>query len=156
MTEIGFYHLTRSPLARALPKLLEKVYASGARAVVMAGSPARVEMLDSTLWTYDPASFLPHGTASDGDAADQPIWITEKDENPNGASILVLTDGARSADVAAFARCLEMFDGNDEAAIAAARTRWRDYAEAGHSLVYWQQTERGGWKIGRAEQRGPA
>ena len=146
MTEIGFYHLTRSPLARALPKLLEKVYASGARAVVMAGSAERVDMLDSTLWTYDPASFLPHGAARGGDAADQPIWITEEDENPNGASILVLTDGARAADVAAFERCLEMFDGNDEAAVEAARARWKAYAAEGHGLTYWRQTERGGWE----------
>ena len=37
MTEIGFYHLTQSPLERALPRLLEKAHASGARVVVMAG-----------------------------------------------------------------------------------------------------------------------
>ena len=30
MTEIGFYHLTRTPLERALPRILEKVLASGA------------------------------------------------------------------------------------------------------------------------------
>ncbi len=146
MTDIGFYHLTRSPLERALPKLLEKVYASGARAVVMAGSAERVDMLDSVLWTYDPASFLPHGTARSGAAADQPIWITEEDENPNGAAILVLTDGACSADVGAFQRCLEMFDGNDEAAVGTARTRWKAYAADGHGLTYWQQTGRGGWE----------
>ena len=29
MTEVGFYHLTTSPLERALPALLEKVLASG-------------------------------------------------------------------------------------------------------------------------------
>ena len=146
MTDIGFYHLTRSPLEHALPKLMEKVHASGARAVVKAGSTERVEMLDSVFWTYDPTSFLPHGTRRDGEAAAQPIWITEDDENPNGASILVLTDGARSAAISAFERCLEMFDGNDPAAVEAARTRWKDYAAEGHTLTYWQQTERGGWE----------
>jgi DNA polymerase-3 subunit chi len=146
MTDIGFYHLTRSPLERALPKLLEKVYASGARAVVVAGSSERVASLDSVLWTYDPASFLPHGTARDGEAADQPIWITDSDENPNGATILVLTDGAASERVGSFDRCLELFDGNDEAAVGAARTRWRQYKDAGHGLTYWQQTAQGGWE----------
>lgn len=146
MTEIGFYHLTRSPLERALPRLLEKAHASGARVVVMAGSDERVEALDQVLWTYDPASFLPHGAARDGDAAEQPIWLTADDENPNQAAILVLTDGATSAHVGDFARCLEMFDGNDEAAVTAARARWRDYHAAGHELTYWRQTERGGWE----------
>lgn len=146
MTDVGFYHLTRSPLERALPKLLEKVLESGARAVVMAGSEERVRALNTLLWTYDPASFLPHGTIEDGDSADQPIWLTVEDENPNEAGILVLADGATSDNVGAFARCLEMFDGNDEVAVAAARARWREYKDAGHTLTYWQQNDRGGWE----------
>ena len=146
MTGIAFYHLTRSPLERALPKLLEKVLASGARAVVMAGSEERVSALDAVLWTYDPASFLPHGCVRHGEPEAQPVWLTDADENPNGATFLVLTDGATSANVAAFERCFELFDGHDEAAVAAARARWTAYGDAGHDLTYWQQTEQGGWE----------
>ena len=146
MTDIGFYHLTGSPLERALPKLLEKVHAAGARAVVMAGSEERVEALCALLWTYHQDSFLPHGSARDGDAPEQPIWLTADDHNPNGATVLVLTDGASSAHVGEYARCLEMFDGGDAGAVAAARERWRAYADSGHALTYWQQTERGGWE----------
>ena len=135
MTDIGFYHLTRRPLERVLPKLLVKALATGARVVVIAGSSERVDVLDQVLWTYDPASFLPHGSANNGEADVQPIWLTVDDENPNGASILVLTDGASSKCVAQYERCLEMFDGNDEACVAAARTRWSDYATAGHALT---------------------
>ena len=146
MTDIGFYHLTRSTLVQALPRLLEKVHASGARAVVMTGSEERTGALDTVLWTYDPTTFLPHGTARDGDAEEQPIWITHQDENPNGASILVLTDGAVSERIGDYARCLEMFDGNDEDAVQRARARWKDYAAAGHSLTYWQQSPSGSWE----------
>ena len=146
MTDIGFYHLTRSPLERVLPKLLGKALATGARVVVMAGSSERVDVLDQVLWTYDAASFLPHGSARNGEAEVQPIWLTVDDENPNEASILILTDGASSKRVAEYDRCLEMFDGNDEAVVAAARARWGDYANAGYALTYWQQTERGGWE----------
>ena len=146
MTDIGFYHLTRSSLVQALPRLLEKVFASGARAVVMTGSEERSGALNAILWTYDQNAFLPHGTARDGNAQDQPIWITHEDENPNGASILVLTDGAVSARIGEFARCLEMFDGNDEEAVQAARARWKSYAAAGHGLTYWQQAPSGRWE----------
>lgn len=146
MTDIGFYHLTRSTLAQALPRLLEKVHGSGARSVVMTGSEERTTALDTILWTYEQNAFLPHGTARDGSPEEQPIWITHEDENPNGASILVLTDGAVSDRVAEFSRCLEMFDGNDDAAVAQARARWKSYSEAGHKLTYWQQSPAGRWE----------
>ncbi len=146
MTDIGFYHLTGTPLERALPKLLEKVLQSGKRAVVMVGSEERVESLNATLWTYRQDAFLPHGGARDGNAEAQPVWLTAKDENPNGASILILSDGAASDRFGEYERCLEMFDGRDEAAVAQARTRWKAYQEAGHNVVYHQQTQSGGWE----------
>lgn len=146
MSDIGFYHLVRSPLERALPKLLEKVLESGARAVVMAGSEERVEALNALLWTYQPNGFLPHGSARDGRPEQQPIWLTDRDENPNGATILVLTDGAASEQIDRYARCLEIFDGGDPEAVARARERWLRYKAAGHNLTYWQQTESGGWE----------
>jgi len=146
MTEIGFYHLVATPLEKALPKLLEKVLGSGARAVVMAGSTERVEALNGLLWSYSPNGFLPHGSAKDGKADRQPIWLTAKDENPNGATILVLTDGATSGNLPSYARCLDVFDGADEMAVAQARERWKHYKDAGHGLTYWQQTDSGGWE----------
>src|SRR4051812_32463308 len=102
MTDVGFYHLTATTLESALPRLLEKVLAAGQRAVVMAGSPERVEALNGQLWTYNPGSFLPHGSKADGSAADQPVWLTDQDENPNSAAVLVLTEGVRSERVADF------------------------------------------------------
>ena len=56
MTDIAFYHLTRSPLEAALPKLLEKTLDAGKRAVVVAGSEERVENLNNALWTYSQGS----------------------------------------------------------------------------------------------------
>lgn len=146
MTDVGFYHLTASPLEAALPRLLEKVLASGQRAVVMAGSPERVEALNAQLWTYNPGSFLPHGAAADGNASDQPIWLTSEDENPNGATVLVLTEGVRSERMGEFARCLDLFDGADAEAVAAARARWADYKGRGFAVTYFQQTTGGGWE----------
>jgi len=146
MTEIAFYHLQKWPLEKALPKLLEKTLEAGKRAVVMAGSEERVQALNTLLWTYGRESWLPHGTARDGDPGEQPVWLTVNDENPNGARFLFLTDGAASDGIAGYERCFELFDGNDAEAVTAARRRWQAYKEAGHALTYWQQTERGGWE----------
>ncbi len=146
MTDIAFYHLQRSPLDHVLPRLLEKTLAAGKRAVVLAGSEDRVESLAMTLWTYHPDSWLPHGTAKDGEAEHQPIWLSPRDENPNGATFLFLTDGMDCDAIDAFERCFDLFDGNDEDALAAARRRWTERKESGHSVTYWQQTEQGGWE----------
>ena len=144
MTEIRFYHLTRKTLEQALPELLEKTLERGWKAVVMAGSPERVEALTHHLWTYRPDSFLPHGNAKDGHPDLQPVWLTCEDERPNAAEILFLTDGATSKNLAAYQRVCELFDGNDETAVTSARTRWKTYKDESHDLSYWQQGE-GGW-----------
>jgi DNA polymerase-3 subunit chi len=146
VTDVSFYHLTRSTLEQTLPRLLEKALQGGARCVVMAGSPERVEALSAHLWTYDPNSFLPHGSARDGQAPVQPVWLTDQDENPNAATMLFLTDGARSEKMADYARCFELFDGRDEAAVGTARERWKIYRDAGHAVSYWQQNDKGGWE----------
>ena len=145
-TEVNFYHLTRSALEDALPRLLVKTLQAGERAVVMLGSPERVDALNMHLWTFDQDSFLPHGSAKDGEADRQPIWLTHLDENPNGAAFLFMADRARSEKVSDYKRCFELFDGRDETVVAESRERWKAYKAAGHTVVYWQQTPSGGWE----------
>ncbi|MCW2248389.1 DNA polymerase-3 subunit chi [Azospirillum fermentarium] len=146
MTDVRFYHLQRRTLEMALPKLLEKTLERGWRAVVMAGSPERVEALNQHLWTYDPGGFLPHGSARDGFAPDQPVWLTDSDENPNGATVLMLVDGVEGARLDGFDLVCDLFDGRDDDAVAAARGRWRACKTAGHALTYWQENDRGAWE----------
>ncbi len=146
MTEVSFYHLLRQPLENALPKLLERVVESRLRAVVVADTEEQVEALNNRLWTYDPGSFLPHGTARDGEAAEQPIFLTTEETNPNDAGVLVLVDGRMPGTVDSYNRCLDMFNGNDPDAVERARGRWKDYKAAGHSVTYWQQSDEGRWE----------
>ncbi len=148
MTEVRFYHLQRARLEEVLPVILERCQQRAERVLVLAGSNDRVEALAALLWTYRPDSFLPHGTARDGEAARQPIYLAtaEGEENPNGASVLILSDGARHPRVGDFKLVCSLFDGHDEAAVAAARTDWRSCKEAGHAVVYFQQGDNGKWQ----------
>lgn len=145
MTDIRFYHMMTKRLEQALPELLAKAITVQPRIVIKAGSRERIEVLDSLLWTFDAASFLPHGYVRDGNEAEQPVWLTTEDDNPNGARMLVLADGATSDQVANYELCCELFDGNDESAVQAARARWTAYKAAGHELTYFQQDEQGRW-----------
>ena len=143
MTEIGFYHLTRTGVEAALPQLLGRTLAAGERALVLCPDQARAEALDQALWLAPEADWLPHGTAKLGHAALQPIWLTAAIENPNGARYLFLVDGVACPSPVDYARVFDLFDGKDEAAVAAARVRWSAAKAAGHVLAYWKQNERG-------------
>jgi DNA polymerase-3 subunit chi len=143
MAEIAFYHLTRTSADATLPALLGRTLAAGERAAVMCGSDDRVAALDTALWVCPDPDWLPHGTRASGNAPMQPIWLATDDSAPNGARFLFLIDGCESPRLDAFLRVFDLFDGRDNEAVAAARLRWKSAKDAGHSLAYWRQTERG-------------
>lgn len=146
MSEVLFYHLTRTPLEVTLPDLLEKSRGRGWKAVVRVGNQARLDWLDARLWTGEDTSFLPHGQSGGVHDADQPILLTTETGAANGAQILLVVDGATvsASEVPDFERVCVIFDGNDGDALNVARAQWRDLTEAGHPAHYWSQ-EGGKW-----------
>ena len=146
MAEVLFYHLERHPLERVLPELLARSLGRGWRVVVQAGSEERLSALDAHLWSYSDSAFLPHGTRADGRAEEQPIWLTTGEDNPNGATVRFLVDGAATAEFDGYERVVFLFDGLDPEVLAATRERWKAAKAAGHAVTYWRQDERGGWQ----------
>ena len=141
--EVWFYHLERTGLDQALPELLEKTLARGWKAIVRATGPQRVEHLDGWLWAYRDESFLPHAPADEPGAARQPILLTTSDENLNGADALFLVDGAEPGELGDYTRCVVLFDGGDEEALATARRQWKSVKAKGLPASYWKQQARG-------------
>ncbi len=151
MTEVWFYHLERQSLDAVLPVLLERSLQRGWRAVVQAGGPDRVAALDQSLWTYSDESFLPHGTAGDGEPETQPVFLTDGAENPNGAAVRFCLDNVPVAPLLAgggvvYERIVLLFDGHDEAAVAGARRQWSALKATDAILSYWQQSDEGRWE----------
>lgn len=145
-TEVFFYHLERATLEEVLPTLLERSLERGWRAAVQAASEERVEALDTLLWTYREDSFLAHGTARDGPASAQPIYLTAGAGNPNEAQIRFLVDGADLEDAAPYTRVVFVFDGRDADAVSRARAQWQEAKAQGLSVSYWQQDSDGRWQ----------
>jgi len=141
--EVWFYHLERSGLDQVLPELLEKTLQRGWRAIVRTAEPNRVEHLDGWLWSYRDDSFLPHGADDEPGAARQPVLLTLGQANVNAAQALFLVDGADEGDLMGYARCLVLFDGRDEAALAKARAQWKSVKAKGLPTSYWRQQARG-------------
>ena len=146
VTEVYFYHLERRTLEEVLPTLLERSLERGWRAAVQAASEERVEALDTLLWTYREESFLPHGTRRDGNPAMQPVYLTASEDNPNGATVRFLVDGAAAGDLSAYARVVYLFDGRDATALDQARAQWAAAKAAGSEVTYWQQSPEGRWE----------
>jgi len=145
-TEVLFYHLERQGLDVVLPSLVEKTLERGWRAVVQAGSVERLSAIDLALWTYKEESFLAHGTAKDGHATDQPVYLTTSDDTPNNAGVRFVVDGAEFDDFSDLARLIYVFDGNDEEAVAKAREQWTAAKKRGCPVTYWQQNPTGKWE----------
>lgn len=146
MAAVHFYHLTTTPLERALPKLLEKAYSGGFRTLLVTNDEERAQQLSEWLWVYDPNSFLPHGSIKEPHQNKQPILITNSQENVNQANILFITNGLSAEAPATYDRVIDLFDGSNDESLQAARNRWKNYKEQGIELVYQQQTESGGWQ----------
>ena len=150
MTEVRFHHLERRRVDQALPSLLEAALEEGRRVVVRASSDEMVAALNERLWTYDDASFLPHGAAGDGDPMTQPIFLTSGLGNPNAATMLVrLSDAETSEADDAFDVVVLMFDGRDEAALGRARSEWRRLKDEGRTISYWRESDEGAWEGAR-------
>jgi DNA polymerase III subunit chi len=148
--EVRFHHLERRRVDEALPGLLERALMEGRRVVVRASSEEMVAALNERLWTYDDASFVPHGAAGDGDPTTQPIFLTTKAENPNAATMLVRLSGVEPSQAdGAFELVVLLFDGRDEAALAHARGEWRRLKDEGCAMSYWRESDEGGWERAR-------
>ncbi|GGB32383.1 DNA polymerase III subunit chi [Sphingomonas metalli] len=142
--QVDFYHLTATPLDRALPRIAERVIASGGRLLIVSGSEEQRRHLDRLLWSYAPDSFLPHGEAGAGEDASQPILLAGDASAANAARNIALVDGLWRDAALDFDRAFHFFD--DEA-IEAAREAWKALGgRDGIERRYWIQGEGGRWE----------
>jgi DNA polymerase III subunit chi len=144
--DVLFYHLERQPLETVLPLLIERTIERGWRAVIEVGAAEAVQPLNALLWTYRPDGFLPHGAKGDGPANQQPVYITHESDNPNGATVRFLVEGAVPTTFEGYDRIVLMFDGRNPDALAAARGHWKAAKAAGATMTYWQQNGDGRWE----------
>ena len=147
MPRIDFYHLQKQTLDQVLPKLIEKAYGTGMPIKIKIGNEARVEFINSLLWTYNEESFIPHGSKKDGFAKEQPIWLSSEDDNPNQAQMLFLVDGAQipQQEIEKYERIFNIFDGNDDTSLQQARTFWKNISTTTCEKNYFQQDDNGHW-----------
>lgn len=144
--DVRFYHLLHRGVADVVPELVMKGLERGEHIIVRTQDAQMREYLDEHLWTFKADSFVPHGAGKDAHGARQPVWITEGDDNPNNATILMLAGAGAVGAIDDYKLCCVIFDGRDDGQVKAARAQWKLWqADAGIALTYWQQNEKGGW-----------
>ena len=144
--EYWFYHLEASTLKGVLPDLLSKTLAKGWRALVRFPNDTDLSEWDDFLWTYQDASFLPHGREDQGRADMQPVLLANQADQATDFDAVFLIDGADMSDVSAAERVIVMIDGRSEEAVQRERSRWKELKDLGATMSYWQQGPQGGWE----------
>lgn len=141
-----FYHLTDSPLEETAAQLLGRALSSGWHVMVRGTDAARLEWLDTRLWTHPEDGFLPHGVAGGPQDAEHPVLLG-LGPIANSAKGLMAVDGAAVSldETKGLERVWILFDGNDEGAVAAARVQWKALTEAGVAAQYWSEAS-GRWE----------
>jgi DNA polymerase-3 subunit chi len=141
---VNFYHLTRMPLERALPNIVEQVLKNGERLLVVSADELQRSALDRLLWEYSPESFVPHAQIGKGADEVQPVLIASEVNAANGAKFVALVDGEWRDDALDFERAYHFFD---EDRIGAARAAWKGLAgREGIDRRYWKQNDAGRWE----------
>ncbi|WP_380786658.1 DNA polymerase III subunit chi [Sphingomonas sp. R86521] len=142
--QVDFYHLTATPLDRALPRIAEKIVAGGGRLLIVADPEDQRTALDRLLWSYTPDSFLPHAQAGGEADADQPILIAADIQPANGARHIAIVDGRWRDEALTFDRAFHFFDDD---AIREARLAWKALADRDDvERRYWKQDDAGRWE----------
>jgi DNA polymerase-3 subunit chi len=137
MTEIAFHFNAPDKLAYAC-RLLRKAVSSGAK-VVVTGSAASLQALDTQLWTFSALEFLPHCRADspiEQRMASPIVLAPQIDGGPDLPHHQVLLNlGTSVAEgFERFERAIEVVCLDDEDR-QWARQRWKHYTERGYAIT---------------------
>lgn len=134
MTEIAFHFNLPDKLAYAC-RLLRKACARG-HAVGVLAPPEVLHQLDQQLWTFSALDFVPHclAGAASGVVAASPVVLTSDCAALAQSEVLVHAGLEQPVGFERFRRLIELV-GTSVEERAAARKRWRHYAERGYAVT---------------------
>jgi len=134
MTRVGFYVVQSAEPGQRLQvaaRLVDKAVQQGHRVFINAVDEAQGRQFDELLWSYRPASFLPHGIAGEQDS--QQIAIGWGQEPGDHNDLLVNLQLAVPEFFGRFNRVAEVVT-QDEQSLAVLRQSWRFYQARGYQL----------------------
>jgi DNA polymerase III subunit chi len=136
LTEISF-HFNVADRTDYTCRLVRKATRAGA-SVVLAGTAPTLAHFDRALWTFDDLEFLPHAMPRPGDALPAgpratTVWLLQDAARAPRHEVLVNLGAAPPEGFESFGKLIEIVS-PDEADRAAARERWKHYANRGYAI----------------------
>lgn len=132
MTRVDFYAGVADP-ARLAFALAQKASRNGQRVWVLTRDAAHSAELDRQLWQQPVEGFLPHCQTDHPLAAQTPVLIDHRADQPPHEDILLNLGDTVPSCFSRFRRVLELV-GADPASIEAGRQRYRFYRDRGYPL----------------------
>ena len=134
MTLVGFYVVQSAAPGERLSvaaRLADKAFQRGHRIFINAADEAQARALDELLWSFRPASFLPHGLL--GDEHSDTVAIGWGQEPQNHNDLLINLQLAIPSFFSRFARVAEVVTQEPDS-LSALRESWKFYKERGYQL----------------------
>lgn len=134
MTRVGFYVVQAAEAGQRLQvaaRLADKAFGQGHRIYINAENKAQAAALDELLWSFRPASFLPHALA--GEEHGDQIAIGWGQDPGNHNDLLINLQLEIPAFFSRFQRVAEVVT-QDEDSLAALRKSWVFYKERGYQM----------------------
>ena len=134
MTRVGFYVVQAAEQGHRLQvavRLADKAFAQGHRIFINAVDETQARTLDELLWSFRPASFLPHGLL--GQEHSDTIAIGWGQEPQNHNDLLINLQLGIPSFFSRFQRVAEVVT-QDPASLQALRKSWKFYKERGYQL----------------------
>ncbi len=134
MTRVGFYVVQAAEQGQRLRvavRLADKAFQQGHRIFINAADEVQARTLDELLWSYRPASFLPHGLHGQEHCDTIAIGWGQDPQNHNDLLINLQLD--IPSFFSRFQRVAEVVT-QDAASLQALRESWKFYKERGYQL----------------------
>ena len=145
MSEVFFYHLTKTTLEIALPKILERALSEKWSIEIRTSANTNLDEISNAIWRGPEESFLPHCLEDHEDLQDYPIVLCKSPlKDWRDCLIVVGQADLKENEVKNYKRICLIFDAKIEAELSKARKSWKKLSEEGINTNYWAE-DKGRW-----------
>jgi DNA polymerase-3 subunit chi len=134
MTQVRFAKLEQQQKADLLCKLAEEFFSAGMRVLVRVQDDNQAVALDRFMWSCEKGTFLPHAFYNGSvDCLEEPIVITVREGNPNGATVLIMGQPCSLEFIGHFEIVIDFAEVYDKKLAEQSRERFRSYRAQGYN-----------------------